>query len=201
MVGAIWWPAVFHAAFIPSRIGPSGTRVSALGSTGDCPCCWPHPGTCPRPGAGQPDDLGGAFSSTAGMTALASLAVGITLLALLVVNEARAAQPIMPLRLPAAVAGPRLTRPLGGGQVGNGRLLAGGVAVTLIGMAWLSRLSVAVAAAADTAGLDPPRLPAHRVGAALSAGTVMLALALAVVLALVALLDRPAELAARAASV
>ncbi|MCW2725556.1 MAG: major facilitator transporter [Frankiales bacterium] len=99
MVGAIWWPAVFHAASIPSRIGPPGTRVSALGSTGDCPCCWPHPGTCPRPGAGQPDDLGGAFSSTAGMTALvygivraadagwsdpltvASLAVGITLLA------------------------------------------------------------------------------------------------------------------------
>ncbi|MCW2725557.1 MAG: hypothetical protein JWN35_2478 [Frankiales bacterium] len=68
-------------------------------------------------------------------------------------NEARAAQPIMPLRLSVAVAGPRLTRRLGGGQVGNGRLLAAGVAVTLIGMAWLSRLSVAVAAAADTAGL------------------------------------------------
>jgi hypothetical protein len=70
-----------------------------------------------------------------------------------VVNEARAAQPIMPLRLSVAVAGPRLTRRLAGGQVGNGRLLAAGVAVTLIGMAWLSRLSVAVAAAADTAGL------------------------------------------------
>jgi predicted MFS family arabinose efflux permease len=112
------------------------------------------------------------------------------LLALFVVNERRAAQPIMPLRLFAsaeragayaarilflgamlgfwffitqylqtvhgysplqaglaflpmtvvnfavAVAVPRLTR-----RYGNGLLLAGGLTVTLLGMAWLSRLS------------------------------------------------------------
>lgn len=39
-----------------------------------------------------------------------------------------------------AVAVPRLTR-----RFGNGRLLAGGLAVTLIGMAWLSRLSADIA--------------------------------------------------------
>jgi hypothetical protein len=60
---------------------------------------------------------------------------------------------------------------------------------------------VAVEDAGAASGLDNVAHQAHRVGAALSAGTVMLALALAVVLALVALPDRPAELAARAASV
>jgi EmrB/QacA subfamily drug resistance transporter len=153
-------------------------------------------------------DLAGALTSTLGMTALvygivrsadagwrdpltvASLTAGVLLLALFVLNEWRARQPIMPLRLFAsrertgayagrvlflgammgfwffttqylqgvlgysplqagiaflpmtivnfavAVAVPRLTR-----RLGNGLLLAGGLAVTLIGMAWLSRLS------------------------------------------------------------
>jgi EmrB/QacA subfamily drug resistance transporter len=153
-------------------------------------------------------DLVGALSSTLGMSALvygivrsatagwsdpltlAALAAGVVLLTLLIVNESRAVQPIMPLRLFAnseragaylgrvlflgammgfwffttqylqgvlrfrpfqaglaflpmtianfavAVAVPRLTQGLG-----NGRLLAGGLTVTLIGMAWLSRLS------------------------------------------------------------
>jgi EmrB/QacA subfamily drug resistance transporter len=153
-------------------------------------------------------DVAGALSSASGMTALvfglvrsadagwsdrltvAALAAGVLLLALFVLNERRAHQPIMPLRLFAsreraaayagrilflgamlgfwffitqflrsvsgysplqagiaflpmtvvnfavAVAVPRLTK-----RVGNGRLLAGGLALTLIGMAWLSRLS------------------------------------------------------------
>jgi EmrB/QacA subfamily drug resistance transporter len=153
-------------------------------------------------------DLAGGLSSTLGMTALvygivraadagwadpltiAALAAGVLLLALLVVHERRAQQPIMPLRLFAsrersgayagrilflgammgfwffitqflqgvyayspleagiaflpmtvanfavAVAVPRLTR-----RFGNGLLLAAGLAVTLVGMAWLSRLS------------------------------------------------------------
>jgi EmrB/QacA subfamily drug resistance transporter len=153
-------------------------------------------------------DFGGALCSTVGMTALvygivrsadagsgstvtiAAVALGVLLLALFVLNEWRAAQPILPLRLFAsrertgahagrilflgammgfwffltqflqivfgytplqaglaflpmtvanfvvAVTTPRLTR-----RFGNGFLLAAGVAVTLIGMAWLSRLS------------------------------------------------------------
>jgi EmrB/QacA subfamily drug resistance transporter len=161
--------------------------------------------TEPRPG--HLDVLGG-LTSTLGMTALVygivhsaeagwsdpvtigALAAGVLLLALFVLNEARATQPIMPLRLFAsrerdgayaarilflgammgfwffitqflqqvygyspieaglaflpmtianfvvAVAVPRLTK-----QIGNGVLLAAGLAVTLVGMAWLSRLS------------------------------------------------------------
>src|SRR4051812_41910012 len=44
--------------------------------------------------------------------------------------------PLTVCNFAVAVVVPRLTR-----QFGNARLLAGGVAVTLVGMAWLSRLS------------------------------------------------------------
>jgi EmrB/QacA subfamily drug resistance transporter len=259
-------------------------------------------------------DLAGAFCSTLGMTVLvygivrsaesgwsdpltvAALAAGVVLLASFVLNEWRAEQPIMPLRLLAsreragayagrilylgamlgfwffitqflqgvygyspleagvaflpmtlanfavALAVPQLTR-----RFDNGRLLAAGVAVTLIGMAWLSRLDadspyltgvalpmvligigqggalgpltaagiagvapedagaasglvnvahqlggslglgvlVTVFAAAGSAALDARDLLAYRVATALTAGTVMLVLALAVVVALI----------------
>jgi MFS family permease len=131
-------------------------------------------------------------------------------------------------------------------RFGNGRLLAGGVAAALVGMAWLSQLSahtsyltgiaipmailgigagaaftpltasgvagvspedagaasglvnvahqlggslglgvlVTVFASADPAGLDARTLLAHRIGTALTAGTVMLSLAFILVLAL-----------------
>jgi EmrB/QacA subfamily drug resistance transporter len=157
-------------------------------------------------------DLTGAITSTLGMTALvygivraadfgwsdrlalSSIAAGVVLLGLLVLNEWRAAQPIMPLRLfasrergaayatrvlylggmlgfwffttqymqgvfgfgpllagvgflpttipnfAAAMAVPKLTKLLG-----NGRLLAAGLALTAVGMAWLSRASAASA--------------------------------------------------------
>lgn len=170
-------------------------------------------------------DLSGAFSSTLGMSALvygtvraatagwsdpvtiAALAAGVVLLALLIVNEGRAKQPIMPLRLFAsreragaygarilflgammgfwffitqylqrvmgysplqaglaflpmtlanftvAVAVPRLTH-----RFGNARLLAGGLTVTLVGMAWLSQLS------ADTAYVSGIALPMILIG-------------------------------------
>jgi EmrB/QacA subfamily drug resistance transporter len=259
-------------------------------------------------------DLAGALSSTLGMSALvygmvrsadhgwsdpltvAALAAGIALLAFLVFNEWRAAQPIMPLRLFAsreragayagrilflgammgfwffmtqflqgaigmspfqagiaflpmtianfavAVAVPRLTK-----WLGNGRLLACGLAVTLIGMAWLGRLHadipyftgialpmvligigqggtlspltvagvagvpsedagaasglvnvthqlggslglgilVVVFAAAGSGMLDARELLADRVATSLTAGTAMLALALALVVLLI----------------
>src|SRR2546425_7930591 len=152
-------------------------------------------------------DLFGAISSTVGMTALvygivraatvgwtelltmATLTAGVMLLALFVVNEWRAQQPIMPLRLfasreragaygarvlylgammgfwffttqflqgilgyspleagaaflpttlpnfAAAMMVPKLTK-----RLGNARLLAAGLTLTLIGMAWLSRV-------------------------------------------------------------
>jgi EmrB/QacA subfamily drug resistance transporter len=154
-------------------------------------------------------DLAGALSSTLGMSALvygivrsatagwsnpftiAALTAGVLLLAFFVVNELRAEQPIMPLRLFAsrertgayaarilflgammgfwffttqylqgvigdsplqagvaflpmtlanfavAIAVPKLTE-----RFGNARLLAGGLTLTLIGMAWLSHVSV-----------------------------------------------------------
>ncbi|MEC5385307.1 MFS transporter [Uliginosibacterium sp. H3] len=154
-------------------------------------------------------DLAGALSSTLGMTALvfglvrsaatgwsdaltqASLAAGVLLMAFLVWNEARVAQPIMPLRLFAnreragayaarvlflgamvgfwffttqflqhvlgftpfeaglaylpttlpnfasALMVPRLTR-----RFGNGPVLAGGLALTLLGMIWLAFVTV-----------------------------------------------------------
>jgi EmrB/QacA subfamily drug resistance transporter len=157
--------------------------------------------------SGQFDVLG-ALSSSLGMAAfvygivrsaevgwadpltILSLIIGLLLLGFLVLNEWRAKQPIMPLRLFAnreragayvarilylgamlgfwffitqylqivkgyspieagiaflpmtifnfivAVLVPRLTR-----RFGNARLLAGGVIITLIGMAWLSRLT------------------------------------------------------------
>ncbi|HSD37162.1 MAG TPA: MFS transporter [Rhodocyclaceae bacterium] len=153
-------------------------------------------------------DLVGAISSTLGMTALvyglvhaaaagwhdtqtlASLTAGVLLIVLLVWNEARAPQPIMPLRLfasrersgayaarmlflgamlgfwffttqfmqivlgfspfeaglaylattlpnfAAAMAVPKLTR-----RFGNGQVLAGGLVIALLGMAWLSLLT------------------------------------------------------------
>jgi EmrB/QacA subfamily drug resistance transporter len=154
-------------------------------------------------------DLAGALSSTLGMSSLvygivrsasagwsdaqtlATVFAGLALLAFLVFNEWRAAQPIMPLRLFAhreragaygarvlflgammgfwffttqylqvvlgfspfqaglaflpmtlanfavAVAVPRLTR-----RFGNARLLAGGLTLVLVGMAWLSQVAV-----------------------------------------------------------
>ena len=165
-------------------------------------------------------DLAGAASSTLGMTAVvygivrsaasgwsnvvtvASLAAGAVLLALFVVNERRAEQPITPLRLFASrertgayvarilfvgamfgmfffltqflqgVGGygpleaglaflpltgvmfamvlvvPRLAQ-----RLGNARLLAAGVAIALIGMTWLSRVS------ADTSYLTGIAIP------------------------------------------
>jgi EmrB/QacA subfamily drug resistance transporter len=155
-------------------------------------------------------DLAGALSSTLGMTALVygiirsatdgwksattmtAFAAGLLLLAFFILNEWRAKQPIMPLRLfasrertgaylgrmlflgamigffffitqflqgadnfapfqaglaflPMSIANfatammvPRLTR-----RIGNGCLLAAGLTVTLIGMAWLAQLSLA----------------------------------------------------------
>jgi EmrB/QacA subfamily drug resistance transporter len=171
-------------------------------------------------------DFAGALWSTLGMTALvygivrsatagwgdpitaSALAAGSVMLAGFVVNEWRAEQPIMPLRLFAsrersgayaarilflgamlgfwffltqflqgvydyspieagiaflpmtlvnfavAVAVPVLTR-----RIGNGRLLAGGLTLTLIGMAWLSRVS------AETAYLTGVALPMILIGA------------------------------------
>lgn len=259
-------------------------------------------------------DVAGALSSTLGMSALvygivrsasagwgdsvtiAALAAGVLLLAFLVFNEWRAAQPIMPLRLFAdreragayagrilflgammgfwffmtqflqgvlgfsplqagvaflpmtvanfavALAVPWLTQ-----RFGNARLLAGGLTLTLVGMAWLSRVSVdsgylvgialpmvligigqgaslspltsagianvapedagaasglvnvahqlggsiglgvlvVVFAAAGASALEGRTLLAHRVAASLTAGTAMLALALAVVFLLI----------------
>jgi EmrB/QacA subfamily drug resistance transporter len=151
----------------------------------------------------------------------------------------------LPTTLPnfaAAMAVPRLAR-----RFGNGRLLAGSLTLTLIGMAWLSRLTadatyltsvalpmvliglgqggalapltaagvagvapedagaasgvvnvahqlggslglgvlVVVFAAAGSGVLDARELLAHRVAASLTAGTIMLAFALALVLALI----------------
>ncbi|MCW3477969.1 MFS transporter [Neisseriaceae bacterium JH1-16] len=170
-------------------------------------------------------DLAGALSSTLGMSALvygivrsasagwrdpftaAALTVGIVLLALFVLIEARARQPIMPLRLfanreragayavrmlflgamvgffffttqflqgvlgysafqaglaflpamlvnfVAAMAVPKLTQ-----RFGNGRLLAGGLTLVLIGMAWLGRVS------AETSYLTGVALPMALIG-------------------------------------
>lgn len=259
-------------------------------------------------------DIVGAFCSTLGMSALVygivrsasagwsapvtlvPLSAGVVLLVLLVLNERRAAQPVMPLRLFASSerAGAYLARvlylgamsgfwffitqylqgvlgygPLGAGiaflpttlpnfaaamlvprltrQFGNARVLGAALALTLIGMAWLSRvgpessywagvalpmiliglgqgmalgpltvagvagvapddagaasgvvnvahqlgasfgLAVLVAVSAMV-GFDSPdahALLAHRVSVALTAATVMLAVALCVVLALI----------------
>jgi EmrB/QacA subfamily drug resistance transporter len=259
-------------------------------------------------------DFAGALCSTLGMTALvygivrsatsgwtdpptvAVLAAGVLLLALFVVSEQRARQPIMPLRLfrsrersgayaarilflgammgfwffitqflqgvsgyspieaglaflpmtvvnfAVAITVPRLT-----GRLGNGLLLAGGLTLAMLGMAWLSRLAfstpyltgialpmvligagqgatlspltaagiagvasedagaasglvnvahqlggslglgilVTVFAAAGSAALGPRHLLAHQVAASLTVGTLMLALALALVVVLI----------------
>jgi EmrB/QacA subfamily drug resistance transporter len=170
-------------------------------------------------------DLAGAVSSTLGMSALVygivrsastgwhdaltitPLTAGVILLALFVINEALARQPIMPLRLfasreragayaarvlflgamvgfwffttqflqgvlgyspieagvaflPATLANfasamevPKLTQ-----RLGNGRLLAGGLTLALIGLAWLSRVS------ADTPYLTGVALPMVLIG-------------------------------------
>jgi predicted MFS family arabinose efflux permease len=273
--------------------------------------------TARRPGR---FDLTGSVSSTLGMSSLvysivrsastgwgdpltiAALAAGVTLLAFFVVNEGRAAQPIMPLRLfasrersgayaarilflgammgfwffitqflqnvdgfspfqagiaflPMTIANfaVALTVPTLTKWMGNGRLLAAGLTVTLIGMAWLSRLSadnpyltgvalpmiligigqggtlspltasgiagvagedagaasglvnvahqlggslglgilVAVFAAAGSAASSGSLLLAHRISMSLTAGSVMLALALALVLALIVRSRKP----------
>jgi predicted MFS family arabinose efflux permease len=171
-------------------------------------------------------DAAGAISSTLGMTALVygivrsadagwtdaatlvAVAAGVLLLALFVLNERRAPQPVMPLRLfagreragayagrllflgamapfwffttqflqsvagyspvqagfaflpttvvncAAAMAVPRLTR-----RFGNATLLAGSLAISVIGMAWLGRLS------ADTPFLTGIALPMILIGA------------------------------------
>jgi EmrB/QacA subfamily drug resistance transporter len=170
-------------------------------------------------------DIAGAVSSTVGMTALvygivrsasagwsdattiAAIGAGVVLLALFVLNERRAAQPIMPLRLfanrervgayagrflylggmlgfwffvtlylqnvkgyspveagiaflpttlpnfAAALAVPRLTR-----RFGNARLLVVGLAFTVVGMAWLGRVS------ADASFLTGVALPMVLIG-------------------------------------
>ena len=171
-------------------------------------------------------DVPGAITSTLGMTALVyalvraaetswgdtatliSLVVGIVLLGAFVINESRAAQPIMPLRLFAsaersaayagrvlflgammgfwffitqylqtvhgytalqaglgflpmtvvnfavAIAVPRLTK-----AYGNGLLLAAGLALTAVGMFWLSRVT------AGTYYLTGVALPMMLIGA------------------------------------
>ncbi|MER9567089.1 MFS transporter [Mesorhizobium sp. M0571] len=171
-------------------------------------------------------DVAGALTSTIGMSALvyglvrsasagwsdpltiAALVAAAALLALFIVNETRAKQPIMPLRLfasrvragayaarvlflgamigffffttqflqgvvgySAALTGlaflpatlvnfavamtvPQLTK-----RFGNGRLLAGGLTMSLIGMAWLSRVSP------DTSYVTGVALPMMLVGA------------------------------------
>jgi len=111
------------------------------------------PETARRPGR---FDLTGAVCATLGVGAMvfgvvhsadaswtspvtaAALAAGLALLAVLVTVERRAAQPIMPLRLfgSRARVGAYLTR------LGQAVPLAAGVTLTLIGMAWLSRVSV-----------------------------------------------------------
>jgi len=170
-------------------------------------------------------DIAGAVSSTLGMTVLvygivrsatagwsdrftiAALTAGVVLLAFFVLNESRARQPIMPLRLfarrerggayaarilylggmmgfwffttqylqgvlgyspmeaglaflpttlpnfAAALAVPKLTQ-----RFGNARLLAAALALTLIGMAWLSQVS------ADTPYLTGVALPMILIG-------------------------------------
>jgi predicted MFS family arabinose efflux permease len=170
-------------------------------------------------------DIAGAIASTLGMTVLvyglvraaedgwgdagtlAALILGVLLLAGLVINERRATQPIMPLRLFAsaersaayagrvlflgammgfwffitqylqtvkdyspfeaglgflpmtavnfavALAVPKLTQ-----RYGNGFLLAGGLALTAVGMFWLSRLS------GDTNYLTGVALPMMLIG-------------------------------------
>jgi len=170
-------------------------------------------------------DAAGALSSTLGMTALvyglvrststgwgnpltlAALTAGVVLLTILVFNESRAKQPIMPLRLfasrerggayaarvlflgamvgfwffttqllqgvmgyspaqagaaflpttlanfAAAMAVPKLTQ-----RFGNARLLAGLLAVSVIGMAWLSHVS------ADSSYLMDVALPMILIG-------------------------------------
>jgi EmrB/QacA subfamily drug resistance transporter len=165
-------------------------------------------------------DLVGAAASTAGMTAivygivrsassgwtdtttLASFAAGLVLLALFVLNERRAEQPVTPLRLFASrervgaygarvlfvgamfgmfffltqyLQGVKGFTPLQAGaaflpltivmfsmvfvvprliaRLGNARLLAAGVVVAFVGMAWLSRLS------ADTPYLSGIAIP------------------------------------------
>jgi EmrB/QacA subfamily drug resistance transporter len=165
-----------------------------------------------------------------GVSGYSPLQAGIAFLPMTVVNFA------------VAVAVPRLTH-----RVGNARLLAGGLTVTLIGMAWLSRLSadspyltaialpmvligigqgaalspltaagiagvaredagaasglvnvahqiggslglgilVTVFAATRSGTLNAHELLAHRVATSLTAGTAMLALALALVVALI----------------
>ena len=274
-------------------------------------------------------DVAGALTSTLGMTAVvyglvraasagwsdrltvAALTAGVVLLALLVLNESRAKQPIMPLRLfasrervgayaarvlylgammgfwffttqflqrelgyspfaaglaflpttipnfAAAMMVPRLTR-----RFGNARLLAGGLTLTLVGMAWLSRVSadssfltgvalpmiligigqgavlgpltvagvagvrsedagaasglvnvthqlggslglsilVVVFAGAASGPVDAPELLAHRIAAALTAGTAMLALAVVVVVALIVRPGKAAKAAQAAAA-
>jgi EmrB/QacA subfamily drug resistance transporter len=181
------------------------------------------PETEPRPGR---LDAAGAISSTFGMTALvygivrsadagwadpvtlATVAAGGVLLALFVLNERRAPQPVMPLRLFAgreragayagrllflgamapfwffttqflqsvagyspvqaglaflpttvvnfatAMAVPTLTR-----RFGNAAVLTAGLAISVLGMAWLSRLS------ADTPYLTGVALPMILIGA------------------------------------
>lgn len=264
-------------------------------------------------------DVAGALTSTAGMTALvygivrsadsgwgdpltvAILAGAVALLGAFVLNECRASQPILPLRLfasreragayaarvlylgamlgffffltqflqgvydfsplqagiaflpmtlanfPVAVAVPALTK-----RFGHGRLLAAGATMTLVGMAWLSRLDagtpyltgialpvvligigqgatlgpltasgiagvaagdagaaggltnvahqlggslglgilVTVFAATGSSALDADELLADRVSASLTAGTGMLALAVAVIVTLIVSVHR-----------
>jgi len=274
-------------------------------------------------------DVAGALTSTLGMTgvvyglvrsasagwsdrvAVAALTASVVLLALLVLNEWRTKQPIMPLRLfasrervgayaarvlylgammgfwffttqflqrvlgyspfaaglaflpttipnfAAAMMVPRLTR-----RFGNARLLAGGLTLTLVGMAWLSCVSadssyftgvalpmiligigqgavlgpltvagvagvrsedagaasglvnvthqlggslglsilVIVFAAAACGAVDAQELLAHRIAAALTAGTGMLALAVVVVVALIVRPGKAAKAAQAAAA-
>jgi Na+/melibiose symporter-like transporter len=93
-----------------------------------------------------------------------------------------------------AIAVPRLTR-----RLGNRLLLASGLAITMIGMFWLRRLS------ADTSYLTGVALPmiligarhlfAHRVAVSLTVDTGMLAFAFVLVVALIVRVRRTADIA------
>jgi hypothetical protein len=129
-----------------------------------------------------------------GVSGYSPIEAGLAFLPMTVVNFA------------VAVAVPRLTH-----KFTNARLLAAGLALTLIGMAWLSRLSadtsyitgialpmiligagqgatlspLIASGIAGSAAFGPQDLLAHRVAASLTVGTGMLALALVLVIALI----------------
>jgi hypothetical protein len=112
-------------------------------------------------------------SAEAGWTdaiTLAALAAGVALLGFFVADQARSAQPIMPLRLLA-------DRERAGAYAA--RFLFNGVLLSSFWFLTLGLLTT-VFASAGLAGATAPELLAHRVGAAFAGATVLAALALLV---------------------